>query len=484
MPDRPAIAVIGAGASGLLTAIQLLTQSGRGGPRIYLIEKSDVFGAGAAYSTNDPAHILNTRVINMSAFPDKPNHFLDWVGKTGACGPEMPTPSCFVSRHTYGQYLRALLRDAAISGDAAGRFYLVADEAVSLIRDGAGGFVIRTAIGKDRPVQAAVIATGNPPPHPPGVEDDGVLTSSYYVGDPWAAIAAASAPAKNSAVLLLGTGLTMVDFAIALTRDGHTGPIIALSRRGLLPRPHGLPARQPLPPPPRLSSNIVTDLASLRRTIADEAARGRDWRDVIDALRPGTTAYWRSLPLSDRQRFLRHLRPWWDVHRHRLASEVAAQLQNLLQKGALEIRMGRLKALSLSKGAQEPVTVTWTPRASQTRVQFQVSQIINCTGPGNNPALSPFPIIRQMLADGLVRPDALGLGIAVDSASRVIADAGFADRRLFAVGPATRGTFWEVTAVPDIRVQAANVAREVLAVLERTACIRPDRVSAARAVFD
>jgi uncharacterized NAD(P)/FAD-binding protein YdhS len=206
---------------------------------------------------------------------DNPGHFMDWLAAKGQGGPGGVTPSCFVSRHTYGQYLASLLREAAVSSGAVGRFYLVPDEAVSVTRRASGGFTIRLALGKDIQVSAAVIATGNPPPYPPGVEDDGVLGSEFYVGDAWSRNAAQTVP-KDGTVLLLGTGLTMIDFAIALVRDGHCGPIVALSRRGLLPQSHGEPPRQPLPPPPFLSANILADFAALRRTMIVQAKRGRD----------------------------------------------------------------------------------------------------------------------------------------------------------------------------------------------------------------
>jgi uncharacterized NAD(P)/FAD-binding protein YdhS len=443
-----------------------LSQSGPRGPRVFLIEKSDVFGAGAAYATNNPAHLLNTRAGNMSAFPGEPDHFLNWLAAKGEGGPDGPAPSCFVSRHIYGQYLGFLLREAAMGSGAAGRFYLVPDEAVSLTRRPAGGFAIRLALGKDLEADAAVVATGNPPPHPPGLEDSGVVGSEFYVGDPWSSGAAQAIP-KDGTVLLLGTGLTMIDFAIALVRDDHRAPVIALSRRGLLPHSHAEPPRQPLPAPPSLSANVVADLAALRRTVFEQAKRGRDWPDVMDALRPITAAYWRSLPLEEQRRFLRHLRPWWEIHRHRVAPEAAQRLQTLLRSGALEVRKGRLKALALSSHRALPVMVTWTPRASRCTMQFSVSRVINCMGPGNDPALSPLPLFQQMLKEGLIQPDGLGLGIAVDSSCRAIAREGYANPALFAIGPATRGTFWEVTAIPDIRTQAVSIAKGILAELAR-----------------
>jgi uncharacterized NAD(P)/FAD-binding protein YdhS len=478
MQARQAVAIIGAGASGLLTAIQLLRQGGRHGPRVYLIEKQAPFGFGAAYSTSDPCHLLNTRAGNMSGFPDEPRHFLDWLQSHAGPKPEPATPSCFVSRQTFGLYLRSLLRDAVTGSAAAGRLYIVPDEAVSLRPAAAGRFRIRLALGREIEADSAVLAMGNPPPHPPGVADSGVLGSSHYIADPWSCSIPDIAP-KDGTVLILGTGLTMVDAVLSLAKEGHRGPIIALSRRGLIPRRHReAQAGEPLPPPP-LTSRLTADLRAVRLHIKERIPPGRDWRDVVDALRPVTAAYWRTLPLPDKRRFLRHLRAWWDVHRHRLAPEAADRLEALLSCGALEIRRGRLTGLALTGDESLPVSVTWTPKASNMPMQFKVSSIVNCMGPGNNPRHSPFPLIRQMLQEGLIQADALELGLAVDDKGRVIAGSGETEHLVFALGPVTRGTFWEVTAIPDIRVKAAEVAKAVLAALrcEANADPRPAAAS-------
>ena len=222
MQDRQAVAIIGGGASGLLTAIQILSQGGRDGPRVYLIEKEETFGFGAAYSTNDPSHLLNTRAGNMSGFPDKPRHFLDWLQANTEESSNPVTPSSFVSRQTYGRYLRSLLCDAVTGANAAGRLQIVPEEAVSVHRRPNGRFYVRFARGKEIEADGVVVAAGNPPPHPLGVEDDGVLTSLHYIGNPWSSRVVEIEPEAGT-VLILGTGLTMVDIVLSLAQQGHRG---------------------------------------------------------------------------------------------------------------------------------------------------------------------------------------------------------------------------------------------------------------------
>src|SRR5258706_2211297 len=168
MQTTQAVAIIGGGASGLLTAIQLLSQSRRGGPRVYLIEKQDTFGFGAAYSTNDPSHLLNVRAGNMSGFPDQPRHFLDWLHADCKDGTAPVTPSCFVTRQTYGRYLRSILHGAVIGAEAAGGAYVVAGEAVSSFAVPGGRVFVLRAPGKELQADGLVLPGRKPAPRPPG----------------------------------------------------------------------------------------------------------------------------------------------------------------------------------------------------------------------------------------------------------------------------------------------------------------------------
>jgi uncharacterized NAD(P)/FAD-binding protein YdhS len=462
---RPSIAVIGAGFSGLMCAIHLLQNSPPQGPRVYLIEERRSFGVGAAYSTESGRHILNTRASNMSVFPDQPDHFLNWLRTRPDDVP--PDGAAFVTRRSYGDYLQTLLREIAYSEQAAGRLYLVPDEAQSLA-PATKRFALTLRVGKVLTVDAAILATGNPPPHPPGIPDGGFFKSPRYIDDPWDPEAFDRID-PHATILMLGTGLTMVDMVLQLRGKGHDGPLIALSRRGLVPRAH-----TPQPPgpaialpslPERLSQAVGVVRAAVRQT---EQQGGSTWRQVIDALRPVTSPYWQSLPLETKQRFLRHLRPWWDVHRHRLAPPVAEQIGRLIGEGALIICRGRLARIAPGDGSDSfPATVSWRPAGDANAYMMGVHYVINCMGPGGDPTRSRSTVIQDMLTSGLARPDPLRLGLDVDPQGRLIGVDGAMSGRLFALGPPTRGVFWECTAVPDIRQYAHRLAKTALDAVER-----------------
>ncbi|MEA1672382.1 FAD/NAD(P)-binding protein [Nitrospirillum sp. BR 11163] len=469
MTTRPTIAIIGAGFSGSLLALHLLSR-GADCPRILLIERASDFGRGLAYATGNPAHLLNVRAGNMSAFPDQPEHFLAWLRQQGDAVPGAAGagPASFVARQTYGHYLQKLISDAAKQSRSAGRLILVPDTAVALRQEG-GRMVVRLDVGREYKLDAAVLAIGNFPPQPPLLFDGAFFRSSRFHPDPWAPSVARDIGVRDS-VLVVGTGLTMVDTVLSLRARGHQGQIVALSRRGLLPRRHTDAVPHVVPPPPDMPTSLSRALAHVRRLVRQEQAAGRAWQPVIDSLRPRTVAYWQALPLGEKKRFLRHLRPWWDVHRHRLAPAVATQLTALQATGALIVTAGRLQSIEeVPDALQGRVRVTYRPRNEDGDITFPVDQVINCSGPACDILRVTDPLVRDLLAQGTIRPDPLHLGLDVDAEARVLDVGGRPVPGLYAIGPVTRGTFWEMTAVPDIRMQAATLAQHIGAYVDRHA---------------
>jgi uncharacterized NAD(P)/FAD-binding protein YdhS len=451
MLKRPTVAVIGAGFSGVMTALRLLEAPD--GPCVRLIERRPKFGQGAAYATTNPDHLLNVRAANMSAYPEHPDHFADWLVAQG----RTPESHRFVSRADYGAYLQSLLRKAAESPAAAGRLILEGDEVTALWRDGEG-WRLTLALGQTRRADAVVLALGNLAPHPPAGIAEAARASSRYVADPWA-WPIDEAP-ESGVVVLLGTGLTMVDVVLSVSAHRPEVKFLALSRRGLLPRRHVESGATPVSPqlsPPSGSARHI--LAQVRR----EAA-GQDWRGAIDALRPHVQSIWRGWSLTERRQFLRHARPWWDIHRHRLAPKVAARIDHLTASGMLRTAAGQIRGWVDGDGC---VGLAWTPRGSRTLVRTRAAAVVNCTGPNADLAGADDRLISSLADAGVIRADACKLGVDVDAGARLLRRDGGVNDTLFAVGPITRGAFWEMTSVPDIRHQARDCA---LAVMRSLTC--------------
>jgi uncharacterized NAD(P)/FAD-binding protein YdhS len=435
------VAIIGAGFSGTILAVNLLRHEG---PHVLLVERRPEPGRGVAYSSLSDAHVLNVRASNMSAFHDDPSHFARWLQDRG-----LGSPSDFISRRTYGDYLAELFEESRNA--RPDRITLVEDRVTDLERTG-DSFRIMTRSGQALRADAVVLAVGNLPPHElPGLES-ARIGPSLYAPDPWST-GIADDLEQDEDVLILGTGLTMVDAALFLDTAGFRGRIFALSRRGLLPRSHsdGGPPPERLPEKPgTLSSHLVR---SLRRR-----SSGHGWRAAVDELRPYTQMIWRGATHAERSRFLRHLRPWWDVHRHRIAPQVAERLDQLRTEERLIPLAG---AIVSAEQREKRVLVTWRPRGTSQCRMLSVRRIINCTGPQGDLLRTSEPLLRSLIDRGMIRPDAHRLGIDVDRQSEVVGADGGAQEGLYAVGPMTRGAFWEIVAVPDIRVQAWALARRL-----------------------
>jgi uncharacterized NAD(P)/FAD-binding protein YdhS len=435
------VAIVGAGFSGTLQAINLLRHHG---PRVTLIERRGAFARGVAYSTTSPAHLLNVRAANMSALPDDPGHFVRWLAEHGR-----GTATCFASRRDYGAYLAELLE--AEMRAAPGRLTLLQDSATEVACTDQGVTIGLDSGGK-LAADAAVLALGNLPPRdPPGVAAAN-LPADLYASDPWSGDFAAGLT-DDDTVLVIGTGLTMVDVVLSLEAQGFGGRIVALSRRGLTPHAHGDPAM----PRSSLSERPAATGADLVHVVR-RRAEAVGWRAAIDELRPYTQAMWLAAPYAEQVRFIRHLRPWWDIHRHRLAPEVAAQVQALKDSGRLQVLGGKLTRIAAADGR---VDLAFRPRHQDRVERLSVRRVINCTGPQGDLLRTKEPLLHLLLAAGHVRPDRHRFGIDVNAQAETIDANGRANPRLFALGPMTRGAFWEIVAVPDIRVQTWSVARRL-----------------------
>jgi uncharacterized NAD(P)/FAD-binding protein YdhS len=262
----------------------------------------------------------------------------------------------------------------------------------------------------------------------------------------------------------------MVDYVVSLQASGHRGPIYGMSRRGLIPQGHR--AVSPLKLDPNeipFGASLVTLWRWLRRKVKETVAAGGDWRSVVDGIRPYTWDIWRKLPFDSKERFLRHARAWWEVHRHRMAPDVEAQINSALASG--QLRVISAKTISVDPG-DNGATITYRRRGKTDIETLKIAKIAECTGVYTDPLETTNPLLKNMLLKGLARPDPLGIGIDVNDDCAIIDTAGKASPVIFGVGPLTRAAFWEIMAVPDIRVQSAELAshlRSLLAAAPRPA---------------
>lgn len=432
-----------------------------------LVNRSGRMARGLAYGTQSPDHKLNVPAGNMSALADDPDHFLRFCQRVDS----RITPSLFVSRRLYGDYLEHLLDEADQAADQRVKLTRIVGEVVGIVPEAdRKSCRISLADGQAFTVDRVVLAFGHYPPKDPAVADPAFYRSKRYVRDPWAP-SALDAVDPSAPVLLLGTGLTTIDIAINLLNRYERPVIHAMSRRGLLPQPHRTSrsplAHRPAPEfPEDAAHSIRLQLRALRRHVHEASLAGEDWREVMASLRPVTQSLWQRLPEFEKMRFLRHLQPYWDNHRHRVAPEPYGRFQQAMAAGAVNMLAGR--AVRYDEDGQG-VCVTLRPRGAQADAMLWVGTVINCTGPGSDLNRVDDGLVRQLLADGSIRTDSLGLGLDVADDCAVVDASGNASGVLYYIGPLLKARYWEATAVPELRGFARQLADVLLGGLEEGA---------------
>lgn len=444
-------AIIGGGASGVLTAIQLLAGSDDPELRVEIHETTGIVGRGIAYGTNDPHHLLNVRSRHMSAFADIPSDLIDWARATG----RSHDPQAFLPRLDFATYLQDRL--AGVLRTGGHRLSIRTGRVEDVVPHGAG-FDLHT---RDVVTHAdsVVLAYGNQHPRALQVDGDLLPDAPWHLPNPWDLAALRLLP-DDATIVVVGTGLTAVDTVITLLEEGAARRVVMVSRHGLLPQQHVAQQStawvQPVPEG-ELTADLLAD--HVRDQVAAAAAQGVGWRAVVDGLRSATTSLWRRLSLAERRRFLEVYAREWEIHRHRMAPEVADRIRAYADDGRLSVLGGGLVSIA-DRGA------TCQVRVAGVATPLTASAVVNCTGPSTDITRSDDPLLLALRERGLVRPDPLLLGIDTTENGALLGDDGVVPG-LFAVGPPRKGTLWESTAIPEIRSQAAEVAQGILALAAR-----------------
>ena len=441
----PSIAIVGGGFSGTLAAVHL----GRRlpGVPIVLFEESPEAGPGLAYGTRSSDHLLNIRSGAMSAFGDAPDDFRRFASRE--LGREV-SPEEFLPRSLYGDYLRHLLRLAQIVSPGLKVRHARVQDIVSS-EDGHARLILKN--GETYEASKVVLATGN--------------QDSAFSGSVWASHtrstrdpAAFENLANNATVVIIGSGLSMIDAVVDLERRGHTGPIHVTSRHGLLPQVYEAPSTVEPPVLEHLpDSDLRRSLRLFRKAVEAHEAAGGNWRDLFAALRPVTPGLWQELSSRDRKRFLRFLSPFWEIHRHQCAPQTRAIVDRLIASGRLTLHRGTLVSVE-RKGERWSVELAARAKGQTTRTLI-ADRILDATGPARDIQTIRQPLICNLLRRGFLVPDAHRLGAETLADYRALQRNGLPSPWLQVVGPMLRSRYFEATAVGELRLHAAALAARI-----------------------
>ena len=423
------IAIVGGGASGALLATHL---AGEGTASSVTIFEPDELGLGVAYSTTCALHVLNVRSGAMSAFPEMPDHFTRWL----ASKEQDASPDRFAPRRTYGRYLQSIAREALARADGRIRHHRrrivraeIRDHGVILVDDRGESHVAGRCVLAVGPVSSTAVLP---------------LNDSRVFASPWEA--GALDPVDDGTIVLAGSGLTAVDAIVGLYDNGFDGRVYVVSRHGLFPHEHR-PLSQPQTP-----TSVPRTIREAVRTIRSSDGA---WRASIDALRPFTNDFWMRLPVEERTRAMRHVATIWNIHRHRMAPAVAHIVGTLIANGSVSIAKGRVQTI---RPHAHFLRVHVKGRGGHVDRVIDADRAIDCTGPSFDIKKTRNPLLRSLFERGYISESKHGAGIETSVDGAVITSAGEVSERVFAIGPARFGSIVETTAMPEIRVQARDLA--------------------------
>lgn len=453
------ILIIGGGLSGAMLAAQLLRLPGQ--RSVLVIEPRAELGRGEAYSAVELGHTLNGNAARMSVDPDNPDDLTQWLTAYIAAGgwpqsdeQHVPVSELFPPRGIFGLYVQQRLAEAQALGVAEGSTAEHVQAEVIDLQTDDHRVLLTLSNGQQLQSACAVLATGMfAAARTPQTESNGVNAAAL---DPWD-VSAMRQLDPLSTVLIIGSGLTMVDAVVSLEQAGHRGPIEVFSRHGLLPHVRRQPpawvdflaADQSICTPRQL-------VRELRRHCRDAMAQGIDWQAPLDTVRAHIGRLWSQATDVQRRQFVRHVRPWWESHHHRSPPLSAQLVERLHGEGRLRIQAASFKGLEPS--SEDGVSIRIRRRGEADTVVVSGAALINSSGIEYDWRRVARPLPQQLLARGLVQPGPLALGIAAAVDGAVLNAEGKVANRLFAMGPPLRGMWWESTAVTDVASQAKALA--------------------------
>lgn len=443
------IIIVGGGLSGLLVAANLLRRYPHYPAHITVVEKNPLGELGQAYSTDHSFHLLNVAAHKMSAFPEEMEGFTRWLTASG-----YPyNGHSYVPRNIYKQYIFDTIKKVLSAKGDKLRCTFLNDRVVDLK---AAEQLLVLGSGRVIPFDKVILALGNFEATTLRLADNDYLNHPAYFPTSWGKEMFKGLSSTGN-VLIIGSGLSMVDTVLYLHQRRHKGPVTALSTHGLTPKPH-----QEGPPysldgfRPEQVGTALEALKMVRRHVEKARQLGMDWHSVVNAIRPYSQEIWLQLTVAEKRKFMEHLRHFWGVARHRLPNECSEILNTLIRSGQLSIVAGRIRAILVNQ--DNSFTVDYKGRYSQNSTILAADAIINCMGPESNYERLEDPLIKNLLRKRLIRTDPLKLGIDCTPEGIVLEGNGQPSPFLYTIGPPTKGVLWESTSVPEIRVAAVRLS--------------------------
>lgn len=452
------IAIVGGGLSGTLTAIKVL-QLIQSDVEITLFERfPEQLFRGIAYSSKLNFQPLNVRAQQMNIWHSRPGDFHQWLKQNWQRYFESePLQGDFVRRDAFGDYVDDIFHEVLSQKKHHHNFRIVSEEVKQINKENS---LLQIVTSSEKFLaDIGVLALGNFLPGDVPIDNQEFYRSSLYQANPWETQWMKYVDKKDD-VLFLGSGLTAIDQVINLLQQGHAGKINILSRRGFLPRSHTNYSHVELPPLPVYLGITINEVFQLiRERLKIYADSSVDWRNVIDAVRHQVPLIWTYLSTDEKKIFLRHLRPFWEIHRHRIPEESYAIIEDRIKLGQINVIAGRIANVIHENDLS--ATAFIRPRGEKTEKTLKVNKIINCTGPQSDFRKIDQPLIRDLAEKGWLQADELNLGLSVSQDGQLVGRSGVVVPNIFTIGSLRKGAMWECTALREITLQADHLVAKL-----------------------
>lgn len=454
------ISIIGGGFSGAVTALRF-ARDWAVPAVIDIIDPGEMLGGGVAYSAADPAHRINVPASRMTVFAEDPTHFDRWARADGVLDRDPAAlwveDMIFPQRAVFGRYIASLVNEAARArADIHIRHHRTT--AASLTARQAG-FAVHLASGETLDADLVVLAVSHPPPQVPQALRPALAAGAPIIANPWSP-AALDRIDPDADLLVVGTGLSMADVIASLDRTAHRGKILAISRRGLLSRGHvpGAVEKRAFFDRAEPAPTALALSQAIRAQVEQARTQGEPWQAVFDDVRAHAQRLWTALDDAERRRVVRHLRPFWDVHRFRVSPQAEAAIASRVQSGQLQTLAASLVGVEWDGTA---LHVRLRPRHTGRIIVARFGAIVVTTGPSHTTVIAGNPALSSLAAQGLLRADRVGLGLDVDDRHRAIGRDGAVRDDLLVAGPLSRNRVGELMGLPQVSEDAAAVARVI-----------------------
>jgi uncharacterized NAD(P)/FAD-binding protein YdhS len=442
------ITIIGGGFSGAMLVVNMLKENKP--VHIRIIEKDKRVGYGLAFSAIKDYHLLNVPAHVMGAFPDDTKHFVHWLKSKNI---ETP-PFCHVPRKLYGEYINELFEEQLKTCKQNQKVEIITDEAENIFLK-QGKAEVRLKSGTSFLTGKVVLAIGHFPPGHPRSKDRTFIESKRYFQDPWS-VPLDKEFRSSDKILVIGSGLTMIDTVLSLYYNGFKGKIFSFSNHGYIPF-----VNQPSVVYPSIykeimeHDNILDIFKTVRKHMRLAEEKGIGWRAVLDSFRYQNQEIWLSLPFEEKKKFLKHLSRLWNIARHRIPFDYDKIINQLIKSGQLVIRA--VKILSIVKG-DNCIDVHYKLKKSEKEITDKFDYLLNCTGPQSNYEHVESPLVINLLKQGYIKCDIFKMGLNALPNGTLIDKEGVPSSILFTMGPPLKGILGESTAISELRKQAQDLA--------------------------